>query len=63
MAKKPKARVSHRNNQTTGKLDHPVQVNFTDEHKVQVEAAANARGLTLAAFIRQAAIEASAVKS
>lgn len=51
----------YKNNQTTGDLDCPVQVNFTREHKLRVQKAANAAGLTLAAFIRQATIKALAV--
>lgn len=44
-------------------LEYPVQVNFTEAHREQVRAAAVARGLSLSAFIRQAAIEASTAKS
>lgn len=44
-------------------LEYPVQVNFTEAHREQVRAAAVSRGLSLSAFIRQAAIEASATKS
>ena len=59
---KKSTRMPHKNNQTTGVLDNPVQVNFTDVQKAKVEAAAKAAGLSLAGFIRQAAVLA-AVKS
>ena len=52
-------RVAAKNNSTTGVLEYPVQVNFTAEHKEQIVAAANAAGLSLAAFIRHAAVAAS----
>ena len=61
-ASKPQSQP-HRNNFTTGALDAPVQVNFTETQREQVRAAASATGLTLAAFIRTAALEKSAVRS
>lgn len=43
-------------------LTKPVQVNFSAQHKEAIQAAANAQGIALAQFIRQAAIRAASVK-
>lgn len=43
-------------------LKHPVQVNFSAIHKEAIQTAANAQGIALAQFIRQAAIRAATVK-
>ena len=40
-------------------LTNPVQVNFTDDQKEKVVAAANAAGMGLATFIRMASIAAA----
>ena len=40
-------------------LTKPVQVNFSEQHKEAIQAAANAQGIALAQFIRQAAIKAA----
>lgn len=62
MAKSKRARMPKKSSVgefPPGPMSKPVQVNFSESHKHQVQAAANAAGLSLAAFIRNAAIAAS----